>query len=223
MDRLGPAFLPHFKEAGIVNVTYAQLDIMAPDFLAKMQALVAQAGGRRTAVLGMHLCGLLRREPARDGGADVSQPQRICLPALQHALLRSPPQCPRPGSRPGPCTQLRQRGSHADVFLGNKFLNKYGMAVDIQNLRSLLNTKDGLAARRSTRNINRFVHLFIGISQGLLVTGHSFAQEASAPDGVVFSQFPLCLAARCPLSCFSYMLCPSSARNRSNSAYAFFF
>eukprot|EP00873_Tetraselmis_striata_P007553 jgi/Tetstr1/427817/TSEL_001789.t1 len=95
VDRLGPAFLPHFKEAGIVNVTYAQLDIMAPDFLAKMQALVAQAGGRRTAVLGMHLlramdvlaalpevkllllapCCLPCKQTAEDTPAEVFQPQ----------------------------------------------------------------------------------------------------------------------------------------------------
>jgi hypothetical protein len=33
---------------------------MAPEFLDELASVISKAGGRRTAILGMHLCGLLR-------------------------------------------------------------------------------------------------------------------------------------------------------------------
>ena len=54
-------FLPHFAAAGLANVHYERLDVMAAGFAeVELARLMAEAGpGRPTVVLGMHLCGLL--------------------------------------------------------------------------------------------------------------------------------------------------------------------
>ena len=59
VDIRPPTFLPHFEAAGISNVEYAQLDVLAPSFPIQIQQLVQSHGGRPAVVLGMHLCGLL--------------------------------------------------------------------------------------------------------------------------------------------------------------------
>lgn len=52
-------FLPHFGAAGVANVGYAQLDVLAPGFVdAEVPRLLLEKG-LPTIVLGMHLCGLL--------------------------------------------------------------------------------------------------------------------------------------------------------------------
>lgn len=59
VDRMDPKFLPHYREAGLHNVQYAQLDVLAPSFAAKVESLIRLGRRRRVVVLGMHLCGLL--------------------------------------------------------------------------------------------------------------------------------------------------------------------
>ena len=91
IDRVSPAYIPHYAEAGCVNVTYAQHDILADDFAAALGAIVAeqQRAGRRTVVLGMHLCGLLSLRAIElfcdvaGVGALVLAP--CCLPAARRA------------------------------------------------------------------------------------------------------------------------------------------
>ena len=62
VDKRDGSYLPHYEAAGITNVRYAQLDVLAPSFASELGALIQSShggGGRRTVVLGMHLCGLL--------------------------------------------------------------------------------------------------------------------------------------------------------------------
>lgn len=60
VDKFEPTFLPHYEAAGIDNVRYAQLDVLAPNFVQALRTVIRTDGaGRRTIVLGMHLCGLL--------------------------------------------------------------------------------------------------------------------------------------------------------------------
>jgi hypothetical protein len=56
IDKMDSALLPHFSIDG--GVRYIQMDVMAPEFVGSLARLV-QADGRRTAILGMHLCGNL--------------------------------------------------------------------------------------------------------------------------------------------------------------------
>lgn len=91
VDRRSGSYLPHFEAAGITNVQYARLDVMAPGFPGELRRLVEGDGEKRrpVAVLGMHLCGLLsiravdllREVPGLE--ALVLAP--CCLPSARHA------------------------------------------------------------------------------------------------------------------------------------------
>eukprot|EP00966_Prymnesium_polylepis_P091751 2123767-Prymnesium_polylepis.1 len=91
IDRVSAAYIPHYAEAGCANVTYAQHDILADDFATALGAIVTeqQRAGRRTVVLGMHLCGLLSLrtiELFRDmDGVVALVLAPCCLPAARRA------------------------------------------------------------------------------------------------------------------------------------------
>lgn len=58
VDRLARSHLPHFDEAGITNVRYLRLNVLADSFVSDL-AHAIRAVARPTVVLGMHLCGRL--------------------------------------------------------------------------------------------------------------------------------------------------------------------
>jgi len=60
VDIIEPTRLPHFAAAGLSNVRYTQMDLLSPTFVGSLDELIqAAGGGRRTILLGMHLCGEL--------------------------------------------------------------------------------------------------------------------------------------------------------------------
>ena len=96
IDRVPPRFVPHYAEAGITNVAYVQRDILAADFGAFVGDLARahRREGRRTIVLGMHLCGELSTR-AVDVFLQTSALSALvlapcCLPAARAAAAISP-------------------------------------------------------------------------------------------------------------------------------------
>ena len=62
VDRLLDNYLPHYGAAGILNVRYAQLDVMSAGFADDIHTMVKDkdhGDGRPVVIMGMHLCGLL--------------------------------------------------------------------------------------------------------------------------------------------------------------------
>lgn len=116
IDRLSSAFQPHFSETGIRNVGYAQLDLMAPEFLDELASVISKAGGRRTAILGMHLCGLLSLR-AMDAMATLPE---VCV------LVLAP--CCLPNKRAAEDTP-------SSVFEGEGKMEKYARWCDFLHAR----------------------------------------------------------------------------------------
>jgi hypothetical protein len=91
IDRMEERFVPHFAEAGLANVAYARLDVLAENFVHEVAALIGASGvpPSRTLVLGMHLCGLLSLA-AVDLVRSLRLPALIlapcCLPHRERAL-----------------------------------------------------------------------------------------------------------------------------------------
>ena len=91
VDIIEPSRLPHFAAAGLSNVRYTQMDLLSPKFVGSLDELIqAAGGGRRTILLGMHLCGELSTVTIRAFHALHQSVEALvlapcCLPNLDRA------------------------------------------------------------------------------------------------------------------------------------------
>lgn len=106
VDRVQPQDLPHYADAGVANVEYLQLDVLADTFVDTLAARV-EALGRPTALLGMHLCGRLSERA-------VEAFQRI---DLVRACVLAPCCLPHSKVAPAELAHLYDTGmAHTDQF-----------------------------------------------------------------------------------------------------------
>lgn len=153
IDRWEPQFLPHYDAAGISNIHYERLDVLAPTFRSQVEELITRADQAarsptssdagdpqilrplRTVVLGMHLCGdlslaaidLYRELPRIE--ALVLAP--CCLPNAKKAALD--------------LSTGRGRGVPLTIYTGADQNAKYGLWCDFLEAQLNLEFQTSLA------------------------------------------------------------------------------